>query len=1368
MKHIFSVILALALSIVANAQSYHLFTSDHDLPNTLINDVVQDHLGIIWVATEDGLCCYDGVKFTTYKHRDGDEHSLSHNLVRCVLEDKEGTIWIGTHNGLQYFDRNKQRFSPLATDSKGKLLLGNVNKIIQLSNGEIWVSGNDLYKATKNGDKLDAKIIDYPGPHHYIQDMMEDKEGNIWSMHLHDGIYVYRKKSKTVHHYFGAVDGVSYMRIVADDYGNVFASAHGMGVMKYNKTNDKFEVIPGTENLLAIKLDVDGSGDMAIGTDGMGLYLYNVAANKLQAQPLDNKFFNSQRSKIHAMEVDKDGGVWLGIYQKGVMYIKNRSNLFNTIGHKSFDRNFIGSEAVTSIAEDPTGRMWIATDNDGVYTISNDGLNVQHFSYAQNPTLPKIILGIASDKQGRIWCASYTDGLGYFTANGQFVKTPLYSKSAKTVVSSTMATHIDYEGKLWVATLGNNIYCIDTNTGQPIEALSEIADLNSWQCSVFRAKSGVLYVGSYDGLYTVALNNGKPAVKNRYLNGTIINSITEDASGNIWLATPVGLTKLDVKTGKLTTITSAQGLPSNTVYSVRCDLLGYVWAATSGGLAEFNKSLNHIANFYASDGLQGNEFSRNAALTDSKGRVWFGGSNGVTYFDTKEMSLPESNWEMRVTDFYVNNKPINTTTESGLWQVIDTNIYEAKEFNLCNDDNSFTIEFATKQLSSPDGLVFEYTVNDDDPVILPAGTNRITFSNMPSGTYNIRIGVHDNTEATPCEITVKVHTSLFNHWIAWILYLLVFSFIVYKGVQHIRERIATLKELQAHRHMEEINESKLQLFTNISHEIRTPMTLIISPLERLMKNDHDETKRRASYETMHRNANRILSLVNQLMDVRKIENGKMEMSLSQQDIIPIIGSVCEAFVEKAMERNITFTFIHDGIDRLYANVDLQHFDKIFANLISNAMKFAPDNGVVTVTVSRLPDHKASIQVSDNGIGIPDNDKKRIFERFYQVRKAAPVSEAQPDSALHQAPDPRLQATGGTGVGLHLAQAIVQMHEGTIHVEDNEEGPGSRFVVVIPYLDPPAAASKVQPDSALPEAQPDSASSSQNSPLPEAQPDSASNIQNSPLPKAPARRRKQQAQTNYHVLIVDDDQEIANYIRQELSDRYHCSLCSNGKEALEQILKNPPHLVISDVLMPEMSGIELTKRMKANVNINHIPIVLVTALTDTQSNVEGLNVGAAAYLTKPFDVTLLRTTVDNIIKSRQRLKNVYEGKQTAERRIPKTDLQTPDERLMKRVMKIIEQHIFDHNLSVEVLAAEVGISRVHLNRKLKELTNQTTTDFIKNIRLKRAAELLSQKKHSIAEVADMVGFQNANNFSTVFRKLYGMSPREYMTQNKEEK
>jgi len=940
---------------------------------------------------------------------------------------------------------------------------------------------------------------------------------------------------------------------------------------------------------------------------------------------------------------------------------------------------------------------------------------------------------------------------------------------------------VDKEGRVWAATLGKNIYCIDTNNDQVISGCCQVSGLDNWQTTLHLAKDGTLCVGSYNGAYAVEVKNGKAKVIDHVLESSVINGIADDRNGKIWMATSNGLAFYDQKTKKSTLYTTADGLPTNAIYAVSCGISDCVWATSSNGLVQFGLDGKHRANFSVADGLQGNEFTKGASFIDSKGRFWFGGLNGITYFNPKDMSAPENNWDIHVTGFFLNNELVTIDTKSGFWHVIDTEVTEAKEFNLGPNDNSFTIEFGIKQLNVPDGIHFAYTVNDGDEELLPEGAHGISFSNLPHGTYKIKVYVY-GSDTNVCEVTVYVHTVWYNHWLAWIIYFVIFAFLSLKAWQYFKKWLHTNKELIRHKHLDEINKSKLQMFTNISHEIRTPMTLIISPLEKLMKDDSNEAKRHQSYNTMHRNASRILGLVNQLMDVRKIENGKMEMSLSPQNIIPIIGNICESFVEKAVEKNITFTYIHDGIDSLYANVDIQHFDKIFANLISNSMKFVPENGVVTVCIEKIAGNRVSIAVNDNGKGIPPEEREHILERFYQVK----------DNDLDftgGSTDIRVQATGGTGVGLHLAKALVSMHNGTIFVDDTKEGEGCRIIVELPIIEnvsnevtdgktaeksannnsgnnvivspketEVAAKEPAVAEVATSTEEPETAEKPAISNNSEAEDDASK--------QKPALRRTQ-ILTNYHVLIVDDDPEIANYIHQELSDRYHCSICSNGKEALESVLKNPPHLVISDVLMPEMSGIELTKRIKANVNINHIPVILVTALSDTQSNVEGLNVGAAAYLTKPFDVTLLKTTVDNIIKSRQRLKNVYEGKQTVEKKIPKTELQTPDERLMKRVMKTIEQHIFDHNLSVELLASEVGISRVHLNRKLKELTNQTTTDFIKNIRLKRAAELLSQKKHSIAEVADMVGFQNANNFSTAFRKLFGMSPREYMAQNQGE-
>ena len=1332
MKKLITSFIALILPLFVSAQSYRLYSSDGELSSTLINAIYQDHLGLVWIATEDGLTKYDGVKFTTYKHIEGDDHSLAHNLVRCISEDKQGHLFVGTHFGLQCFDRARNRFTTIAKDDKGTILSGNVNKILQLSNGEVWASGNDLFRAVLEGDELMAKETNFNGPHNNIQDIQEDKFGNIWVANLHNGVFVSRKKSKTVKHYLGDLKGVGFERLVTDENGNVFVGTNGSGVLCFNKTSEKFDVIPGTEDFLTSALQVYDTGVLLIGSDGSGLYTYNINSKTLQSFPLENKFFNSQRAKIHAIMTDSDGDLWLGVFQKGVMFVKNKSNSFQTIGHRTFSGNIIGTEAVTGITQDSSGRMWISTDNDGVYALSENGDSPLHFSHAANAAFPSLILGISADSKNRIWVASYTDGLGYFTSNGQYVKYPLYAADNGREVGSVMAVLADKQGRIWAATLGNNIYCIDTNTDKLIPGCCQIANLDNWQCALALTKSGLLCVGTFNGCYGVEVKNAKAKVTGRLIESNIVYSICDDRNGGIWMGTSNGLCVYNEQTKKVKTYTTADGLPSNTVYGVRCGSSPYVWASTTAGLFQFGLDGVHKANFSIADGLQGNEFSKGATFTDNKGRFWFGGNNGVTFFSPSEMVAPENKWEIRVTDFFLNNKPVNTETKSGFWKVVDTDVIEAKRFDVGPNDNSFTIEFGIRQLNVLEGQRYEYTVNDGNPELLPYGVHGITFSNLSHGTYNIKVYVHGYPDVNVCEVVVKVHTVWYNHWLMWVVYIVCAIFLCYMIWRHLKKKIDTEKALYENQRRNEINQSKLQLFTNISHEIRTPMTLIISPLEKLMNDDSDVAYRKRSYGIMHKNASRILTLVNQLMDIRKIEHGKMQMDFSVHDIIPIIGNICESFVESAAERDVTFTYIHDGIDKLFAEIDIRHFDKIVSNLVSNAMKFTKEHGVVTVAVSRLSDERFEISVSDNGIGIPDSEKVNIFNRFYQVK-----SEKMPDGNNY---DHLLQATGGTGVGLHLAHALVEMHGGTIRVEDNIEGNGSSFVVELPSSSKETVEESVEVE---------------QTPAPVGVADTL-------VPESSPSR--QQIQTSYRVLIVDDDADIADYINQELSSRYHCSVCHNGKDALDQILKNPPHLVISDVLMPEMSGIELTKRIKANVNINHIPVILVTALSDTQSNVEGLNVGAAAYLTKPFNVTLLKTTVDNIIKSRQRLKNVYEGKQTVDKKLPKVDMLSPDERLMRRVMKIVEAHIFDHKLTVDFLASEAGISRVHLNRKLKEMTNQTTTDFIKNIRLKRAAELLSQKKHSIAEVADMVGFQNANNFSTAFRKLYGMSPREYMMKN----
>lgn len=535
-----------------------------------------------------------------------------------------------------------------------------------------------------------------------------------------------------------------------------------------------------------------------------------------------------------------------------------------------------------------------------------------------------------------------------------------------------------------------------------------------------------------------------------------------------------------------------------------------------------------------------------------------------------------------------------------------------------------------------------------------------------------------------------------------------------------------------HIHAEQINEAKLQFFINISHEIRTPMSLIISPLQKLIKSE-ENNERLKIYHIIYRNAERILNLINQLMDIRKIDKGQMSLMFRKTNIIPFIEDLCSTFGQQANTKNIQLQF-HCQLQEINAWIDTANFDKIILNILSNAFKFTPEEGKIDITLRTGEDDTqpeplkqyVEIIISDTGTGIDENEKEHIFERFYQIRN----SQHNPK--------------GGTGIGLHLTRSLVELHHGKIYVENNEDQAGCRFIIRLPLGDKHLRPEELDNSEKVTE--------------------KAVFITTPPviLPVAEDEdEKKVRVKSKYHVLIVEDDEEIRNYICKEFADKFHIMESCNGKEALELIFKKVPDLVISDIMMPEMDGLTLCRKIKQNVNLNHIPVILLTAKTREEDNLEGLNTGADAYIMKPFNIEILLKTAENLIHTRQQLRKVFTGQQSQEDKVQKLEVKSPDEKLMERIMKVINDNISNPNLTIETITTEVGISRVHLHRKLKELTNQTTRDFIRNIRLKEAARLLSGKQHTISEIAILTGFTDPNNFSTTFKELYGMPPSMYM-------
>lgn len=1321
--------LFLLISLLCYGQSSKLFTTDSDLSSSLINQIYQDRNGFIWVATEDGLNRYDGAKFTIYKHEANNEHALAHSIVRTVFEDSKGHLLIGTYMGVQMYDPATDNFTPPARwGDTGKVLESNIVSIIERRNGEVWVSGNVLCKLNISGKQLTVQRIKLPisSQGH----MIEDKNQNIWLAKGEEGIY---RISPDNHISLFLSKNNGYINsICGDSEGNIYVGSLRKGLFTYNQELDNFVSLgfKSKQEFPVCCLYSGPQNEIYIGTDGRGMAIYNKNREIVEYK-FDNNYFDPSNSKIHSILKDNSGNLWLAVYQKGVMLIPARTNRFKYIGHKSVDKNIIGSSCITTICKDHNEILWIGTDNDGIYAITDRNEKTKHFSHTNHPkSIPSTVIKLYEDSEHNLWLGSFINGMGKLDKQtGQCDYQHKLVDKNNNYIQRVYDFAEDKNKRLWIATMGFGLYYYDLKTKEFSSVQSKTSLINGWVGCLHYSNDNKLYVGTYDGVNCVDLST-TDFQSHKILPKHVIYSINEDANGIIWIGSSEGLTSWNKETKEITTYTTAEGLPSNTIYAIEGDENGSLWISTNAGISQFQKKSGKFINYYVGDGLQGNEFYKNTSFKDSQGIIWFGGMNGITYFKPQEIVNPAKQWNIRITDFFLHNKPVRKGMKSGRHNIIDCPVFDAKEFHLSYKDNVFSIEFATLELNTPKYINYLYSINDEKWISLPKGINRISFSNLKPGTYNFKIKAKDNTLYSKTkEIFIYIYPPWYASWWAKLVYCLLTSVIIFIIILQIRHRYRMHQEVLQHIHAEQINEAKLQFFMNISHEIRTPMSLIISPLQKLIKNEENEERLRI-YHIIYRNAERILNLINQLMDIRKIDKGQMLLILRETNIIPFIKDLCISFGQQANTKNIQFQ-CHSQLEELKVWIDTTNFDKIILNILSNAFKFTPEKGEIDITIRTGNDETqtgplreyAEIMISNTGIRINEEEKEQIFERFYQIRN----SQQNPK--------------GGTGIGLHLTRSLVELHHGKIYVEDNEEQTGCRFIIRLPLGSAhlrPEEVDKNEREETL-----------YTIPTPVID------------PIAEKDEKKVRVKSKFHVLIVEDDEEIRNYICQEFADKYHIMESCNGKEALELIFKRNPDLVISDIMMPEMDGLTLCKKIKQNINLNHIPVILLTAKTREEDNLEGLNTGADAYIMKPFNIDILQKTAENLINTRQQLRKVFTGQQDQETMVQKLEAKSPDERLMERIMKVINNNISNPNLTIETLTTEVGISRVHLHRKLKELTNQTTRDFIRNIRLKQAAQLLSEKQHTISEIAMLTGFTDPNNFSTTFKELYGMPPSMYM-------
>ena len=1319
---------SLLISMSTLAQRGKFFSTDNQLlSSSFVTQVYLDNEGFVWATTRNGINRYDGYQFRVFKKENEHDRSLASNYVNSMMQDRNGMFYFGMYGALQTWDGGNFH-NVMMLDKEGALGHCYPNCFLERSNGDVLVgtSGLGVLKFKDNKTAYQEK-----GPLatiHTVNYMLEDRNKTLWIVTDNMGLISYDGKS--VKRYLKDNPEIVFDCLCEGSDGIIYAGTANNGVFRLQ--NDTFVHIDETGYNSVSALYCDNDGMIVIGYDGKGIALYNPRSKEFTNNPFFSLEVDLTMAKVYSITEDKSGNLWFGLLQKGIFMQPITFKGFNYMGHKLGAHNILGTACVVSVILDSKQRIWVGTDKDGLYCYDYSTKAVKHIK----ENVPSVIMTLAEDSKGRIWLGSYREGMGWIDpVSLQYHKMP-FPQDQNLIV---MDIAISADGILWLATMKHGLIKMDATDGHIIAQykFKAGADKNSkmncitndYISQVHLSPDGKrVYASTSMGLccLDIAENSWIKTFGINCLNYSTPVRITREFDGKLWYGTNEGLYCYDLISHETKHYSRENGLADNGIATIEQDPQGRLWIGTDHGLSCFNPKSDLWQNYFADDGLQSNEFSDGASFITSNGKLVMGGTAGISWFDSQQIS--PSNWEaeVKLTSFAINGQQVNKTTRSGSYLVTDTAIIASNRFELSYNDNTFSIQFSTLTYENPEHISYLYSINGEPFNRLQPGVNILTLSHLPQGTYRFRVKAERNNVETPIrEFTVVIHSPWYRSAWAYFIYALIIGLFAWQYLAYRRHKEQDNLRLQAHIHAEEMGEAKLRSFMNMSHEIRTPMTLIITPLLSLIKNDTDPN-RRGVYETIRRNAERILSLINQMMDLRKIDKGQMQMRMRETNLVGFVKDIYDLFDNQAKAKQIKFLFSHD-CDEIPVWIDRQNFDKVFMNVLSNAFKYTPTGREIGIRLTHNAE-SATIAIYDNGECIPEDKINKIFDRFYQT----------PTSVNDR--------YVGTGIGLDLTRSLVELHHGTITVHNLEKG--CEFVINIPMGN-----SHLNPDEIL------ISDENTDTLAPELffEEETEPETSNPMADMMPQNRRMT-------LVIAEDDEEIRNYLESELSNDYDIHACANGREALGEIIRNKPDLVLSDIMMPEMDGNTLCTRLKTNPNTNSIPVILLTAKSRDEDKLEGLEMGADAYIVKPFNMDILRRTIINLINKHRLLRLKYERNDSLEEQVDEIRLKSPDEKLLERIMECINKNLNNSDLSVDMIADTVGISRVHLHRKMKDLTGQTPHDFIRNIRLKKAAQLLANQGMNVTEVMYACGFANSASFSTVFKKFYGMSPRDYMKEH----
>ncbi|MBK0383063.1 response regulator [Pedobacter sp. SD-b] len=1309
------------------------YIDQNGLTNNEITSIHQDKYGFLWVGTRGGLNKFDGNGFSVIRNLSSSNNNFSDQSIEVIAEGAANKLWIGTKSGgLNSYDLLRETITkyPALKELKGS----SINALTENKQGKLFIgTGKGFFILSKNRFiKTQLKST--------ISAIKADGEGGAW-IGGNTGLYHYVIESNKIIPIHLKQPNLDIASISLDEEKQIlYLGTWRSGMLTYNiktKQSQQFVNVSGNEKSISgndvYVLFLDRAKNIWAGTWGNGLNKFNAKTGNFTRYHLNpENNYNDDYKIILSLEQDKTGILWIGTDGGGICKIDPYEKAFKNISHHSLAFSGLTNTHVLAVWQDNKHGLWLGTKGGGLL-YAKDG---QHFLKKNLDNAGSSVRAFSKIDQS-LW-VSTSQGLAVCNNDkkNSDIKVFRYDKNDNASISGDKITAVakDKSGIIWVGTQDRGLNkLIAYKNGKPVfknygDSLATNGYLQNDRvsCLLVDHKNN-LWVGTYNGLH---LYNRKSdsftLINQRYgLSNNTILAIVEDGIGNLWIGTQQGLNKLSFNSKNQIIINnySAQaGFPSDYVHAVLTDKSNNVWMSTNKGITQYNTKAGSFRNFDMYDGLVTDYFSENAAFLSNSGEMFFGCIKGVVSFYPDSIKLNTRKPSVYLTRLMINNKKIRVKNPEEKNRILNFSLFATRKINLSYKENTISLGFSALDYHAPTKNQYAYKLEGFDKNWVYCGNRKTaTYTNLPPGKYNFCVmGSNSdqkwNTKGP--QLQIEISSPPWATWWAYSLYIVAIISGFYLLIWFILVRINLKNKLQiANLNYEKehaIAEVKSKVFTNISHEFRTPLTLMIGPLEDMVRENISPEMKNSIYKIQNQ-AKRVLSLVNQLLDLQKSEMNLLKLHSSNYDIVQLVKVIYESFQDEAMRKKISYAF-YTNTGQIFLMLDKDKFENIVYNLLSNAFKFTPIGGSIHVSVNFLNGLTPTCEliIIDTGKGIKKSEQQLVFDRFYQA------SQTEPGKYM------------GTGIGLAFVKELVELHKGTITLE-SDEGKGSSFKITLP----------LEPSNAIP-----LVSDKDNKNIDETENTNITKLkQKKDLPL---------------VLVVEDNEELNIYLCKLLGKTSDIISAANGREGIAMAFEEMPDLIVSDVMMPEIDGLHLCETLKTDKRTSHIPIILLTAKSDDHTHISGIKYGADNYLSKPFNPQVLLSYVEGLLDSRKKLKELFSSRFGIE---PKEINLATENDFIKNAIQFVEDNIEKDDFSIEDFAKELNMSKSTFYRKIKALTGMSGLEFKRLIRLRRSVQLLNSGQFTVSEAAFKSGFNDLKYFRTSFHKQYGINPSDYLKKNK---